>query len=307
MATEILTAPTTTAPTSQPVTGTLSERAMLASLHISQWSARKQDKQAKAEVIAAHGTDEDVVNVTKRILAKDALAEIQAAADDAYDEHVRRTLPWGEEKGRRILSSVGYFDYVAMLNAHKAKFEAAVERFIPQYAAYRAAGMIAQGTLADVNEYPTEAEVRRRFAMTIEVDPLPAAPDFRVDIGDEATALIRADITARVEARERQAVAERTERVRNAVEHMAERLRSYTKGQREGNFTASLVENIRDLARTLPALNITNDPRIDELARQLETDLCQADAAELKDSPVMRAQTAARADAILASLSDFIA
>ena len=65
----------------------LSSRAMLCSLSISMWSARKHDPDASEEIAARHGAQSDSGRYHKVLLPKQALAEIQKIVSEARQEH----------------------------------------------------------------------------------------------------------------------------------------------------------------------------------------------------------------------------
>jgi hypothetical protein len=62
----------------------LTSRAMLCSLTISMWSARKHDKDASEEIAVRHGAQSDAGRYHKILLPKAALAEIQKIVSDAF-------------------------------------------------------------------------------------------------------------------------------------------------------------------------------------------------------------------------------
>ena len=71
----------------------LSSRAMLCSLSISMWSARKHDPDASQEIAQRHGAHADAGRYHKVLLPKEALAEVQKIVSDARQEHYFMTLP----------------------------------------------------------------------------------------------------------------------------------------------------------------------------------------------------------------------
>jgi len=75
---------------------TLSTRAMLCSLSISQWSASKHDPQASQEIAAHHGAQPDVGRYNKLLIPKETLAEVHRIAGEARREHYFMTLPWDD-------------------------------------------------------------------------------------------------------------------------------------------------------------------------------------------------------------------
>lgn len=72
----------------------LSSRAMLASLSISIWSARKHDPEASEEIALRHGVQTDAERYNKVLLPKKALADLQKIVSEAREAHYFVTLPW---------------------------------------------------------------------------------------------------------------------------------------------------------------------------------------------------------------------
>jgi hypothetical protein len=79
---------------------------------------------------------------------------------------------------------------------------------------------------------------------------------------------------------------------------MSEKLREY-KGEDRTFFTASLVENVRELADLLPAFNLTNDPVFDGFAKRIQRELCAEDAKTLRENDKVREVVQKSADDIL--------
>jgi len=74
----------------------LSSRAMLCTLSISTWSARKHDREASEEIATRHGAQADAGRYHKVLLPKEAFAEINKIVGDARREHYFMTLPWDD-------------------------------------------------------------------------------------------------------------------------------------------------------------------------------------------------------------------
>src|SRR5438270_10146005 len=89
----------------------LPSRAMLCSLSISAWSARKHDRDASEEIAARHGAQADAGRYHKVLLPKQALAEIQKIVSEARGEHHFITLPW-DDNGYRVLPAAAYMEHV---------------------------------------------------------------------------------------------------------------------------------------------------------------------------------------------------
>src|ERR1700758_1805880 len=99
----------------------LSTRAMLCSLSISMWSARKHDPEASEEIAFRHGARPDAGRYHKVLLPKEALAEIQKIVSEARQKHYFVTLPWGDD-GYRVLPGAAYFDHAIKMRALSNRF-----------------------------------------------------------------------------------------------------------------------------------------------------------------------------------------
>ena len=111
---------------------TLSSRAMLCSLSISQWSASKHDRQASEEIAAHHGAQPDVGRYNKMLIPKETLAEVRKIAGEARREHYFMTLPW-DDNGYRVLPAAVYMEHTEKLRDYSRQFMTAVELFAAQF------------------------------------------------------------------------------------------------------------------------------------------------------------------------------
>lgn len=75
---------------------------------------------------------------------------------------------------------------------------------------------------------------------------------------------------------------------------MAERLSSPDK-----LFHNSLVQNVRDVARLLAHLNVTQDAKVEALRQKVEKYLCQHEASVLRENQTIRRTVAAHAQSIV--------
>jgi hypothetical protein len=291
---------------SAPVIGTLADVAVLASLSISQWTARKFDRGASIDVTQRNGANERAARVNKQIVPKAALATLAQITTLARTEHERLTLPWGR-RGERILGVQGFITYRNTLSALESRFNAAADLFASAYPDLRDAARAELGELYRAEDYPES--VRGRFAFQFSFDPVPTGKDFRVDVQADILAEMRRATEERARDATRDAIASIYGRAAECLGRMVERLKAYTPAtetdRAQGVFRDSLVENVRELAATLPLLNVFGDPALDRLAIQL-ADLAKVDASQLRESDNIRAATAAKAEALAASVSAYL-
>lgn len=243
-------------------------KAMLVTLNISQWFARKIDKRAAAEVAANHKAESNKGSFYKSLVEGDSLEAIKQLATRARAAHYRRTLPWSDS-GPRILSNLGYLDYMQEMAGYRQQFEKLVAQFVAEYPLLRQEAKRLLGGLFDDSDYPDLQSVVRKFSFVTNVTPLPMADDFRCDLGTEEVDRIRAEIQSNTDAAVKESVADAYDRVAKIVEAYIDRL-----ANPDTTFRDSLVQNARDLAEVLPSLNFTGDPKLEEISKRLVDKLC---------------------------------
>lgn len=287
----------------------LASRAMLASVKISQWAARKVDKRVTSETNRAHNAHQDAGRYSKALLAKEAMGAIVKASGEARTYHYAKTLPWLDD-GARILSSSVYADYANVMRGIRHDFESAVETFVSSYPQFVEDAKIRLNGMFCEADYPDAEKIRSSFAFEVRILPVPTSTDFRVDIGDAQAEDIKLAIEAATHDALRFAMKDAFERVSSAVGHMLEKLQGYKPGsdgnRAEGIFRDSLVNNIRELVEILPSFNLINDSMLHSLTDRLNRELCSHDAGELRENEGLRADVASCAETILRDVSDYI-
>lgn len=274
-------------------------QAMLVNLNISQWSARRVDKKAAADVAKANNVESSKGAYYKSLVEGGSLDDIKKLAIEARTEHYRRTLPWSDN-GPRILSNLGYFDYMEAMRNFNARFDALVGAFIADYPLLRHEAARLLGDLFDDNDYPNLNTVGAKFRFAVSVSPLPIGDDFRCDLGSEEVARIRADITAQSNAATAAAMREAYERVADVAARFVDRLASP-----ETVFKNTLVTNARELADVLPSLNLTGDPALTALGQKIKEQLCKHEPEQLRTDPASRRAAYEAAMAMQADLVGF--
>lgn len=288
----------------------LSEKAMLSHVRLSAWSARRIDRKVTDEINENKHAANDAGRYNKLLIDGKALSDVQAAVSAARTFHYSHTLPW-QDDGARLLPAAAFQDYTTRLRAIRADFESAVEKFIGEYDNHVEKARARLGDMFNPSDYPSADDIRRKFGFDTLINPVPSGADFRVDLGDAQAEIIRIEIEERAKEQLQEAMRDVYRRVSNVCERMVDRLRKYTPGndneRATGIFHKSLVENVRDLAAILPALNITSDPKLSEIAERMQRELVQHSADELKENEKLRETVADAAAAILSDVSEFLA
>lgn len=287
----------------------LSTRAMLADLTIRQWTAQKLDRDVTNEVADTKHAGRDAGRYNKRLIAKEALADIQSAVSQAKATHYAHTSPWSDS-GVRILSNANYLDYMAKIDRIRVDFETAVAAFLDRYDHFRDEARLQLGDMFNCDDYPPRASIASRFEMGVDIDALPESTDFRCAISDDAAEAIRQDIEQRMGEKTNAAMRDAFERVATVTRAMVARLNAYEEptqdSKAKGVFRDSLVGNVRDLVAVLPGLNLTGDSDLDVICDELKA-ITKFDASNLRGSVLAREETARKAATILSKVEAYIA
>jgi len=177
----------------------LASRAMLCSLSICQWSARKHDQEASEEIAARHGAQSNAGRYNKVLLPPQALADVKRIAGEARREHYFMTLPW-DDAGYRVLPAAVYLNHTAQLREYSQQFAAAADAFADTLEQLVRDSRVRLGGLFRPEDHPSPSEIREKFSFETKVMPLPDASDSRVSLGKEETERIQRQITATVQA-----------------------------------------------------------------------------------------------------------
>lgn len=284
-------------PTIALTTAKLTERALLVSLNISEWGARRRDQEVTASVAREHGADHDAGCYTKILLPKPFLACIRQVRTQARSAHHELTLPWCDN-GYRILPVDLHLTYMDRLRELRSRFDQAVEDFLTRYGDHaKAAARRKLGSLYREADYPSSHRLRRAFAFEINLQPLPDGHDWRIDLPETTVERIRRDLASRLEKAQRLALEDLYRRLAAVVSHMATTL-----GEPDKIFRNSLIGNVGELCALLPHLNIGHDHALDSLNREIEARLARLDPEALRSDPASRQTAAVDAAALLQTI-----
>lgn len=273
---------------------------MLAELSVSQWTARKLDRRATQQVADSNKVESRNGAYYKSLIEGGSLEEIRKLVTKARNAHWRRTLPWSDA-GPRVLSNMAYLDYMQDMAEYGKQFDELLEKFLNEYPLLRQEARRLLGELFDDDDYPDLNQVAAKFSFGVNILPLPKGDDFRCDIGTVEVDRIRKEITDTTNAAMQRAVTDAFDRVTKVVEAYMDRLAGT-----ETVFRDSLVQNARDLAEVLPALNVTGDPRLTELATKLKEKLCAHEPDALRHNHTTRRETYEQAVAMHKDLMGFL-
>lgn len=274
----------------------IGKRAMLVSLNISMWTGSVCDKVVRNEVTLSKCASEDTGNWTTKLIPKAATRGVSIARWQLSMAHKQITLPWNEG-GVRILPAAMFDKYNESLSIAEKNFSDAVDQFLLDYPSYVDSAPERLGELLSTVRMPSVDEVREKFGVERLVLPMPSSNDFRVDLGDANNNRVKRNMDKSIEEMTKKAVGSLWEQMNTTVAKIAKTL-----GDKDAKFKDSLIGNLTDLCNMIPALNITDDPKLEQMRKECLEKLAQLKPASLRKQPRTRKNAAQAAADILDSI-----
>jgi hypothetical protein len=286
----------------------IAQKAILADLNISVWSATAQDKSASAKLCEDTGAQDGEGRVYKNVLSREALKPINDIARAARMYHRQHAMPWFEG-GARLLPAKLIEEYELQMAKYQSDFEVAVSVFLARYDAHRNSQEQRLGDLFDEADYPSVDQVAGKFSFNTSFSGLPDTSDFRIELSEGQAEKMRRQIEKGLV--EKQAAAQKAplEELVGYIHNLAHQVGEYSRKDRAGEtgrLYNSLVGNVQRVVDLLPAFNLDNNPEIEALAAGLKRELCAFSVEELKEDEVKRDKVAYQARKYAAKVADML-
>jgi hypothetical protein len=279
----------------------IAENTMVVNLQIACWSGYKLDKAMSQKVTEDANADNDAARVNKHLVPKESLKEIISAVGALRTHFYANTLPWGDN-GDRLLPRLRYMDFMQEHGQHRQTFSNAVEEFLTRkYLEARDQAEFRMGDMFNPNDYPPAEALRRKFSVNLDIHGVATAKDFRVDMNKAEVDSIKRQIEEKNQERVTAAVADVWTRLNETINHFADRMAG------DSVFKEATVRNLEAIVEMLPAMNITNDPKLEELRQDINDSLIGYTAKELRKDDAVRAVAAKEAKRIADQMAGFMA
>ena len=281
----------------------IASSALLIDLNIRGWTGVKKDREVSDEVSNDKGaTTTNAGSYQKNLLAgSEELASINKYAMLIRQWHAHKTLPWSDS-GTRLLPAVNLIEYMAELSQHETEYNDRVNLFVQEYNLLVQAAQFRLGNLFKHDDYPDPSSIPSKFALRYSVFPLPEAGDFRVDIGNQGLRELREEFELAQERRINEAMGEVRERIKTSLTKISRQLRVEADGSK-GRIHDSTLEAALELAGALDSFNLTRDPELIALKREMESVLGGYDVKDLRKDDVVRGYAKEEVDSLLSKFN----
>ena len=225
--------------------------AVLTSYNVSMWPIAKSDKKISRDIAEqVQGNQPEVGRFVKYLIDPKSpeWKAICRARDFGRKIHYAYTLPWTDNQ--QLLNAEALDGYMEYMEQAKQLFESAVNDFI---AVYNELVLQANRNLSgndyslwQESDYPSEAEIRSYFSMTVNVRPITDGSQFKAMeeiIGSEMAEKMEEQLKEQQTEQWNEATREVWKRLYKALEHTAHQL-SYGKRIHD-----SVIDNLQELAR----------------------------------------------------------
>jgi hypothetical protein len=282
----------------------ISNKAVLVSLRISCWIPSKTDKQVTSEVILAKAAASDAGAFKKNVLPEAAYRPLQAMSQNIRRFHYNLTSPWLDE-GARILPAELQQEYADKMRQLRGEYAALVTQQFNDtaYDGYIAEAKLRLGAMFNPNDYPTAEQVRAKYGVSVVFTPLPESEDFRLKLNNDIVDEMKAQYEAELKNHETVIKRDIYARLGAKVGHLSKKLKDFDASGGEGKrLHGTLIEGVRDICRLIPALNIHDDPEIEQIKNETLARVARWEIDTIKDDEAVRKEVVTDADAILRSM-----
>ena len=233
----------------------------------------------------------------------------QVKAVIAASQRVRETVykytnPWGDDKSRLLVVDLKeIFD--RKLDRDVQLLHEAWDDYVKVYPQLVADSERDLGQLFERSQYPHVDQIRDKFSVKAYTWPLPQSHHFIAKIADNAALAAKEAIEQQIEERLLEASADMVRRATDVVTTFVDRLEGFKKKDETSgakSFRDSLVENIQETACLIEAMNITSNPQIVKVVKQLQR-LGKFSAWQLRNGERYRIDAISEGQQILTNLA----
>jgi hypothetical protein len=275
------------------------EAAVLATVKVSVWSGVKTDAALVEELKKVHQARGNVGKLLKNVMAgADAhLKKVNSAYHAVRQQHYDTSLAWvgnssdDRKKGPRLVPHTLFDTYIHTIGKKKREAEDILEDYLPKHLGYAREAQRNLSTMAD-QFYPSEDEVRAKFKITVDFEPIPNSVGF-TGLPPGAYERLSKNLNKRLRLQIDGAQKEMFEKAYERIEHLVGLLADEDK-----KFKEASIRHVRELITLLPGWNVAGNPHVTGICNDIENLLAGVDPEDLRKDKTLRASTVVEAQAI---------
>tara|TARA_R100000805_G_C3612077_1_gene112830 strand:- start:152 stop:1060 length:909 start_codon:yes stop_codon:yes gene_type:complete len=272
----------------------------LLEIHCSLPGGSKQNQEAIGELSHTYNCDPELINVTNKLFSLE-LKDVRAHQAKLRKEGKKHGLPFDPPA---VIIRYSVVDKVMpLLEEMKQENFYMYQQFLkiyPDIIEARRRDGTGMGRMFNESDFPSVKALEEKWAIHIDLKELPDPnSDVRVGASDAQIQRTRKSMQEQQDRFIRQAVVSMLAEIRGPLANIVEK-RDVYKGGRKGRFhNATFIGNVRDVVNKIIPNNLTDDPEIEEIKRDLIREICPLEPQELRDNPAMLKNAGDNAEEII--------
>ena len=269
----------------------LGKKALLVKVTVHRGQLSVKDKKAQHELAERHNADSEMINVKKRKFLREDTKPLEKAINKVVPTFHYYTLPF-QDGGWRLVT----VDVLPKLEEELRKINNEIEEALSEmsikYEEMLNNARRNLNTMFDPQEYKEFAVFKSKFSIETFYNPVPESGDVRVEADRDTIDSLKKQIEQQKDNAVKAAMSELWERTIFNINRLKDRLEAYKeaveKEERKPRMTKAVVEHIQDLIKMLPSMNITNDPKLEQVRQKLESEFADITIEHLKNDEAVR-------------------
>jgi hypothetical protein len=288
--------------------GELRGRAMLVGITTSAIGTRVKDKRG-TRAVNAEFEAKNAGEFYRRVIPLEFIRPMKSIQREAYKYHRDHTVPWSRgPNGTSLITVEALPDYQSMVRDCKRRLKSTVLKVAKGYDSMIASQRIANGGLFEEKDIPSVEEFINSFSLEpLDPQSIENTDDLRVHMSEEEVKAVERNFEKALS----KSVESTYMKFKGGIERLSESLGKYTvtvdengKEKVTHGFHATSVTKLKELCDLLPELNITRDPKLDKLAKEVRAKLTKVNVPDLKKSAAARNRVKDHAEEIKESLEE---
>lgn len=271
----------------------LASRSMFASLTIRTGQASATDRAVAIKAEKEHEAQNRTIKAVKSLVPSEYLIPIKRIATLGRDRHEYLTLPFAR-KGVQLLATRMFDEYAFEQAQIKESFFEEVKRFEDIYPGIVDKAPQRLGRAYRPEDFPAPEQIRNYFDYDVKFSPVPDTGNWLLDdVNTVEMEELRNQVENENNKMFREATQELFDRAKATLENLMTQALSYKEGQSNGALLRDpTLDAVKEMASLLSAMNITADPMLEVISKEMMDKLSDLDSQELRQSAERRTQVA---------------
>jgi len=276
----------------------LASNFMLVDMQLRSWSGKRTDRGASDELIASKSAARDSGAFVKNLLASagEELKGVHTMGNALRTFVYNNTLPWsasdGAKRGERVLATTKALVFLSDLNGLKKEYDRAVINLVNVWDVRVGEAMQNLGALADQSDYPDAQSIASMFSVSVDLKPIPAVADFsRLNVPAELAQALSKRHELAAQTQVANAMADLRDRIIEELERIHKQMSKVANSEKTRLYD-TLITNMQVLVDMAGHMNLTSNPKMDELIEKIKLGVISRPVEAYKDNVALASQLA---------------